>query len=125
MKVEPAALDLLETARAVLAGEIVAALPEAQRYPALMAANALAIAARDIALGSAAPDELARIVALLGEGPPAGETAQALREATARLASRVRVGRFDREPARAALLSHLRATTASRLAVSNPKALKR
>jgi hypothetical protein len=123
MKVEPSARELLEVARASLVSEVIALLPESQRYPALMAANALAIAARDLASEPGTAAELERIAALLGEPVPAGGEAE-LPRATARLATRVRMGQFDAGAPRANLLAHLRATTRQRLAVSNPRLLR-
>ena len=125
MKVEPSAADLLGIARATILAEIAPALPEAKRYGALMAANALAIAARELAAPGDAAAELARIAALLPDWKPGECAAGALREGTARLAARVREGRFDEGPARDALLAHLRETARARLAVSNPRALAR
>ena len=122
MKVEPSAAELLEIARATILSEIAPALPEGQRYCALMAANALAIAGRDLAAPDAGAAELARVEALL-PGPGGGTAA--LREATAHLARAIREGRFDEGEARASLLAHLRRTVRERLAVSNPRALSR
>lgn len=125
MKVEPGAADLLAIARETILGEIAPALPESQRYAALMAANALAIAARDLAAPADGAAELARLAALLPGWEPGGETPQALREGNARLAARIRAGDFDAGPARGRLLAHLDATVRARLAVSNPRALAR
>ena len=125
MKVEPAAAELLEIARATILAEIAPALPEGQRYAALMAANALAIAGRDLAAPDAGAGELARLAALLPGFAPAGGADAALREATARLAKAIREGRFDAGEARASLLAHLRQTVRERLSVSNPRALVR
>ncbi len=123
MKVEPAAADLLDIARATILSDIVPALPGNQRYAALMAANALAIAGRELALPSTGADEIARLAALLGDWSPGADPGEALRDATARLAARVREGRFDEGGARVLLLAHLRETTRARLAVSNPRLL--
>jgi hypothetical protein len=125
MKVEPGAADLLDIARATILAEIAPALPEPQRYAALMAANALAIAARDLAAPHTASEEIARIAGLLDDWLPGGDVDADLREGTSRLAARIREGRFDEGEARVRLLAFLRDTTASRLAVSNPKALGR
>jgi hypothetical protein len=126
MKVEPSSRDLLEIARATLLSEIAPALPEAQRYAALMAANALAIAGRELAAPGAGPAELARLAALLRPGwAPHGDGPETLREGTARLAARIREGAFDDGPARDSLLAHLRETVRARLAISNPRALAR
>ncbi len=124
MKVEPSAADLLDIARATILSEIAPSLPEPKRYAALMSANALAIAARDLAVTPADALEAARLAALLGDRETADST-DALREATAELARRIREGRFDEGEARARLRAHLLDTTRSRLAVSNPKALAR
>jgi hypothetical protein len=125
MKVEPSARDLLEIARATLLAEIAPALPEAQRYGALMAANALAIAGRELAAPEGGAAELARLAALLPGWSPPGDVPGALREGTARLAARIREDAFDDGPAREALLAHLRETVRARLSVSNPRALAR
>ena len=125
MKVEPSAAELLEIARATILSEIAPALPEGQRYAALMAANALAIAGRELAAAATGPAEVARIGALLGDWTPTADPQSDLREATARLAARIREGRYDEGAARLRLFEHLRETTRSRLAVSNPKALAR
>ncbi|MBZ0248205.1 MAG: DUF6285 domain-containing protein, partial [Burkholderiales bacterium] len=79
MKVEPGAADLLAIARETILGEIAPALPEPQRYAALMAANALAIATRDLAAPTDGNGELARLAALL----PGEEAPQSLREGNA------------------------------------------
>lgn len=125
MKVEPAAGDLLATARATLLEEVVPALAGPQRYAALMVANALAIAGRDLAAAGEARAELARLGDLLGDGTESGDQAGDLREATARLARRIRAGEYADGTARARLLACLRESTRARLAVSNPKALSR
>ncbi|MBK6981188.1 MAG: hypothetical protein IPH30_06620 [Betaproteobacteria bacterium] len=123
MKVEPTAADLVDIARATILSDIVPALPGDPRYAALMAANALAIAGRDLALPSTSEDEIARLAALLDDWSPAADPGEALKDATARLAARVREGRFDEGEARVRLLAHLRETTRARLAVSNPRLL--
>jgi hypothetical protein len=125
MKVEPSAADLMAIAREAILSEIAPALPEDRRYAALMAANALAIAGRELAAGPSAAAEIARIGALLGDWIPPADEAAALREGTTVLARRIREGRFDDGEARRRLLEHLAETTRSRLAVSNPRALAR
>ena len=125
MKVEPSAADLLDIARRTIVSDIAPALPEPARYAALMAANAIAIASREIAAAATGPGEITRIGALLGDWTPTADLQSDLREATARLAARIRAGRFDEGEARLRLVGHLRETTRSRLAVSNPKALAR
>jgi len=125
MRVEPAASDLLEVAREAILAEIAPNLPESRRYAALMAANALAIAGRELAAPATGAAELARLADLLPGFAPGGEQASALREGTARLARAIREGRFDEGAPRARLLAHLREGVRARLAVSNPRALRR
>ena len=127
MNDRPDAGNLLETARNVFITQILPALPAESRYTALMIANAMAIAQREIAAGDAPlAAECGRLRALLSEAAasPAGA---ALRDVAAgynrRLAGEIRAGRFDGEE-RAALLEHLRRATNEKLAVSNPKLLK-
>ena len=127
MNDKPDARNLLATARDALAAEILPGLDGKARYIALMIANAMAIAEREIETGAApARAECERLQALLRErtGALSGE---ALHEELAgynrRLVEAIRTGRFD-GPERAALLGHLRRTTEEKLAVSNPKALK-
>ena len=127
MNDRPDARDLLETARNTFMAEVLPALPEALRYTALMIANAMAIAQREIAAGDAPlRAEYQRLAGILS-GIAAAPDGDALRGAVAgynrRLANEIRAGRFDGEE-RAAMLEHLRRTTEEKLAVSNPKALK-
>ena len=125
MKVEPMAADLLDIARATIIAQIAPALPEPQRYAALMAANALAIAGRELAAPDTTAAEIGRIAALLADWTPPGDDRAALGEGTARLAARIRAGRYDEGEARLLLLEHLRESTRARLAVSNPRAAAR
>lgn len=127
MNNRPNASELLAIARAIFTAEILPALPKKLRYSALMIANALAIARREIEAGDAPlRAEFERLTMLLSE-IPREVTGEALPAALAdynrRLASQIRAGRFDREE-RAVLLEHLRKTTEEKLAVSNPKALR-
>jgi hypothetical protein len=126
MNDRPDARDLLETARDAFTAEVLPAVPEALRYTALMIANAIAIAQREIAAGNAPLcDEYRRLAGLLS-GDAAALDGDALREAVEgynrRLANEIRAGRFDGEK-RAVMLELLRRTTEEKLAVSNPKAL--
>ena len=125
MRVEPSGAELLRAARETLLEELLPLIPEEGRYAARMAANALGIAARELAGGGGdAAAELARLAALLPEWKlAAGDPAQAVREATVQLATAIRAGKFDHDPARVALADHLRNTTQERLAVSNPRIL--
>jgi hypothetical protein len=127
MNDRPDALNLLDTARSALLSEILPALPAASRYTALMIANAIAIARREIGAGDAPlTAECERLRALL-PGPGEAPDGAALRSVVAgynrRLAADIRSGRFDGQ-GRAGLLEHLRRTTEEKLAVSNPRLLK-
>jgi len=125
VKVEPSAADLLDIARATILADVAPSLPEDKRYAALMAANALAIAGRELAAPDSTAAELARIGGLLPEPAPTGDARAALREATSRLARAIREGRLDEGESRTRLLAHLRECVRARLAVSNPRALAR
>ena len=126
MNDRPHAAELLKAARDAFAAELLPALPEALRYTALMIANALAIAERELAAGdTAARAECERLCRLLPEhsAPVAAEgLCDVLARYNRRLAEDIRAGRFDGEQ-RDTLLKHLRVTTEEKLAVSNPKAL--
>ena len=126
MNDRPDARNLLETARNVFIAEILPVLPAASRYTALMIANAMVIAQREIAAGEAPlRAECERLRTLLSERAetPAGEALHGvLAGYNRRLADEIRAGRFDGEE-RAAMLDHLRRTTEEKLAASNPKAL--
>jgi len=126
MNDRPDARDLLEIARHAFTAEILPAVPEPLRYTALMVANAMAIAQRELAAGdSPLREEYRRLAGLLSQNPAAPD-GSALRDGVEsynrRLANEIRAGRFDGEK-RAAVLEHLRRTTEEKLAISNPKAL--
>lgn len=88
MRDEPAGAALLDAARRALLDEVAAKVTGRQRYVALMVANALGIASREI---EAAPRAAAAEAALLGGGP-AAVRAGALVEA-------IRSGARDADPA--------------------------
>jgi hypothetical protein len=107
MRVEPGGAELLRVARKKLLEELLARIPEADRYAARMIANAMAIAARELDCAQSMTAE---------------ETGR-LREADARLAADIRAGRYDAPQESARLLEQLRHDTEQRLAVSNPRIL--
>ena len=122
MKVEPGGAELLRLARDTLLEELLPRLPAESHYAARMAANAMAIAARELeGAGGDPAAEVARVRALLPEWQPSGDIDQQAREANARLAAAVRAGRFDAPQAHAELFDHLRKATDERLAVSAPR----
>ena len=117
MRVEPAGAELLRVARETLLEDLLPQLPVTSHYAARMAANAMAIAARELE-GAAGADteEINRLEVLLPECKGHG-----VLEANCMLASAVRAGRFDEPRMQKALDEHLRLTTEARLAVSGPK----
>lgn len=130
MRPKPSAAELLEVARKTLRGDLLAALPEALRYQALMAANAVAIAARVLERGEAPEqEELANLARLMGEKDPAIPSDPALvRERLdvlyGRLIDELRAGTVVPGGSRhRAMFAHLRQATLERVRESNPKAL--
>jgi hypothetical protein len=127
MNDQPDAAELLAIARATLLEKLLPQLPEELRYDALMIANAMAIASREHTAGDAPSQaELARLRTLLDVHDPSPSSATlrtALTEYNRRLATAIRGGQFD-DLKRAAVLDHLETSTADKLAVANPKALK-
>ncbi|MEB6591035.1 DUF6285 domain-containing protein [Pseudomonas asiatica] len=115
---QPNAHELLDIARATLLEQLLPALPGELRYPALMIANSMAIAARESRLGTQAEDqEQARLAALVDEAP------STLPDMRRQLAHAIRQGNHDAPQTRRTLIEALRQVTVARLAISNPKAL--
>ncbi len=103
MKVQPDGAELLRVARETLLRELLPRMPEESRYAARMVANAMAIAARELA----APADV-----------------HASRHSVSKLAADIRAGRFDDAQAWGQLRDRLREITRARLAVSNPRILE-
>ena len=126
MNDRPNAAELLKAAREAFSAELLPALPEALRYTALMVANAIAIAERELTGGDTAAraehERLRRLLPECSASVAAAGLSDVLARYNQRLAEDIRAGRFDGEQ-RGALLQHLRVTTGEKLAVSNPKAL--
>ena len=119
MRHEPTAVSLLDTAREVLRDSVIPCLSGAARYDALMVANAMAIAARQIAAGDALLREARERLAALYGAPDA-----TLAELEDRFARDLRAGAFDPpSERRAAAFDHLWKASSSAVAESNPKAL--
>ncbi|TFF41709.1 DUF6285 domain-containing protein [Pseudomonas sp. RIT623] len=115
---QPNAAQLLDIARQTLLEQVLPTLASELRYPALMIANAMAIAARESRLqDQLSAQEQAGLGALL-ETPPA--TLAATRQ---HLALAIRAGRHDAPQARRTLVEALRRTTLAHLTISNPKAM--
>ena len=116
MRDGPGGAVLLAIARTTLLEEVLPKVPPAQVYAVRMIANAMAIAARELAAehGEAAGRE--RILALYREAglaEPEGDIERAL-------AADIRAGRFDAHEA--ALVELLERQVDGRLALANPKA---
>ncbi len=115
---QPNAHELLDIARQTLLEQVLPALSSELRYPALMIANAMAIAARESRLeAQVRSQEQARLAALLDEAP------STLPETRRQLAHAIRQGCHDTPQARSTLVETLRQVTLARLAISNPKAV--
>jgi hypothetical protein len=128
MQDRPTVLELLDAVRSFLESDLLPVLEGRRRFHTRVAANVLAIARRELHAGPAQlRDEWQRLTTLLGYGPTAGDPPadpDELRAAVARytdeLAARVRAGEADGGTWRAAVLAHLRATAAEKLAIANP-----
>jgi hypothetical protein len=129
MQDRPTARELLEAVRAFLTDELVPRLEGRRRFHTLVAANVLAIVARELDRDEPGLTlEWRSLTTLLGleSGPlPAGLGALRARvgELTALLAERIRQGEADAGPFATAVRAHVRATVREKLAVANPTAL--
>jgi hypothetical protein len=133
MRDHPDGAELLLAARALLRDAVLPALPAQARHAALMIANAMGIAERQLRAGDApAVEEWRSLRRLLGlnDGedlpqPPAGEELDECLVALNRiLVQRIRAGEADPGgPLHAGLRHHLEFVALQRLAESNPKAL--
>src|SRR3954470_5769500 len=133
MQDRPTALELLDAARRFLDEQAVPALDGPRQFHARVAANVLAIVARELRDGDAfLCAEWMRLVALLGavagtDGAPPAERDElvfAVGALNAELAARVRAGEADTGTFRAAVLAHLRATAEEKLRIANPRYLE-
>ncbi len=124
----PDGAGLLARAQVLLAEELIEPLSAGQRFQARLVANAMAIAARELAAGwGPLKTQVSALAKLFGEAPNAGSEdgrGETLEEAwerlTWRLASEIRGGLRDRDPLVYALLE---ASARARVGLSNPKAL--
>jgi hypothetical protein len=123
----PTVAELLDAVRGFLENDAVGALEGTAKFHARVAANVLAIAARELELE---PGQLhaewRRLDALLGSAPAPGDLAalrQGIRARTEELCERIRRGDADGGSFRAAAFAHVRATVREKLAVANPKLL--
>ncbi len=129
MRERPTGGELLTIARKVLREELMPLLPEERRYDALMVANAMAIAARQIAFGDA-PERRERqdLAGLLGETVERDgvmAVSEAVGDLTRRLSAEIRSGEFDPgTPRHDAVHMFLLDVTVQKLLESAPKYLE-
>lgn len=126
MRDHPTGDELLETARDVLRAKLIPALPASRRHNALMIANAMAIAARQLKAGDTQErEELASLGQILAMPAdiPAGELWEALTERNRELCRWIGEGRTQADQLRKTVFQHLLRTARSRREESNPKAL--
>ncbi len=118
----PGAPALLALARDVLLNDLRPLLPPDRRLDALLVANGMAIAAREVAAGAAPEQEIAReLAALYGAADPAAADAAAL---SRRFARDLRIGAFENSAAREAeACGILWRMTIDRLRRANPRFL--
>ena len=125
MNDRPTAVELLGAVRRFLEREVVPALEGPRRYHARVAANVVAVVAREIEVEEQQLEaEWERLGHLLGREEPAPIPRDALRRAvgagTEELTRRICAGEADAGPWRDALIAHLRATVADKLDVAKP-----
>jgi hypothetical protein len=109
----PHAPELLRAIREFLAADVLPKLEGRTQFHLKVAINSLAILERETTHGAKADAaELARLKALLGRDG-------SLPELNAELARQLRAGLRDETDA--ALMAHLHATIADKIAISNPK----
>ncbi len=129
MRDEPIGEQLLETARNVLREEILPALPPERRHAALMVANAMAIAMRQLTYGEDGERRelrsLETLLSLVGRDEPAGKAdlRRQLAERDREFAHEIRAGRADAGAWREAARQHLMETIRAKVRESNPKYL--
>lgn len=125
MNDEPRAEELLRAVERFLEREVVGRLEGVPRFHARVAANVVAMVAREIETQDEhLRGEWDRLTALLDDEAswPAAREAQlgALRERNETLSERIRSGDADTEPFRSELLGHLRRTIDDKMVVSRP-----
>ena len=109
----PSALELLEAAEEFLRKDVLDKLEGAQRYHLQVALNALAIVARELALGARLEaEESARLAELVGPTGPACEANQVL-------CAKIRARELTWRDAK--LMRHLFATALGKMSIDNPR----
>lgn len=123
----PDGAELLRVAQKVLRERLLTGISKAQRYEALMVANAMAIAARELEAGDSDLREELRMLAQLYGDTTVAESGNSVKEKVAalnkRLAKDIRSGVMDGACAQG-VRAVLKSQVTARLRVSNPKYLK-
>jgi len=116
----PTALELLEAVRGFLDTEVAKGTSDPRlRFRALVAANALSIAARELALDETSSSAEARTLReLLGEAPSGAPPADEARALSSELCRRIRAGTAPRETVAA-----VRRIVEGKLAAASPRYL--
>ncbi|MBW2316878.1 MAG: hypothetical protein JRH10_22170 [Deltaproteobacteria bacterium] len=125
MNDRPTSVDLLRTVERFLEEQVVGQLQGPARFHARVAANVVAIVAREIETEDAhSVAEWARLGSLLedtAEAPTARDARhEGLRARNEALVERIRAGDADAGPFAQAVLAHLRATVDEKMEVSKP-----
>lgn len=125
MNDRPTSTELLRAVERFLQREVVPALQGPGRYHARVAANVVAIVAREIETEEAhLVGEWERLGAVLGESGERPDARETLREGilarSEALVARIRVGDADSGPWRDEVVAHLRQTVADKLEVARP-----
>jgi len=114
----PSAPALLQTARQTLFSHLLPALPRELQYEARMIANAMIIAVREQQMGDACTGQEREYLQSLLDSGQAALPPQELRR---QLSLAIREGKFDQHDTLPARLLQI---TRSKLAISNPKAVR-
>jgi hypothetical protein len=126
MQDRPTAIELLAAVRHFLEHDIMPGLEGRRRFHTLVATNVLSIVERELATEEdSLRAEWQRLRDLLGASDvPTSLSAlrSSVRELTERLASEIRAGKRDDD---ARVRAHLRQTTNEKLAIANPRMLRR
>lgn len=125
MNDRPDAAELLEAVGRFLREDVITSLEGPSRYQARVAANVLAIVARELESEERQlKGEWERLARVVGDPQPlpAGREAQraGIRRWTEELVERIRSGEADQGPWRQDVLAHLEQTVADKLAVAKP-----
>ena len=129
MQDRPTAVELLTAVREFLELELLPGLEGRRRFHGLVAANVLAIVAREISGEEtelvAEWQRLRELLDVQASGPPGrlDGLRTAVRELTERLCARIRAGDADAGAFGDSVRAHVRATVVEKLRVANPRYL--